>query len=111
MFPTGGVTSLLPLMIELVKTKELMLLGEQFSAPEALELGITWKVIANDSVFKIAQDTAERITVILGNAVKGLTRVLHQVAVSNIERAMNLETEATVRGFWAPENIHRVAKF
>ncbi len=111
MFPTGGVTSLLPSMIGLVKTKELMLLGEQFSAHEALELGIAWKVVANDSVFKIAQDTAERIAALPRNAVKDLKRVLHQVAVSNIEMAMNLETEATVRGFLDPETMDRVAKF
>ncbi len=111
MFPTGGVTSLLPLMIGLVKTKELMLLGEQFSAPEALELGIAWKVVANDSVFEFAQDTAERIAALPRNAVKDLKRVLRQVAVSNIEMAMNLETEATVRGFLDPETMDRVAKF
>lgn len=37
---TGGVTHLLPLTVGLPKAKELVLLGEQFGAPEALRLGL-----------------------------------------------------------------------
>jgi 2-(1,2-epoxy-1,2-dihydrophenyl)acetyl-CoA isomerase len=37
---TGGITHLLPLIVGLPKAKELVLLGEQFGAQEALRLGL-----------------------------------------------------------------------
>ena len=42
MFPTGGVTAILPRIVGLAKTRELMLLGETFSAAEAHEMGLAW---------------------------------------------------------------------
>ena len=50
MFPTGGVTAILPRIVGLAKTRELMLLGESFGAAEALEMGLAWKVVPDDVV-------------------------------------------------------------
>ena len=46
MFPTGGVTAILPRIVGLAKTRELLLLGETFDAGDALAMGLAWKVVS-----------------------------------------------------------------
>ena len=111
MFPTGGATYLLPKMIGLVKTKDLMLLGEVFDAFEALEMGLAWKVVSEDSVYETAHQAAERIASISRDAVTDLKKVLNQVNADALEYAMKLETAATVKGFLDPETHERLREF
>ncbi len=111
MFPTGGVTYLLPKMIGLVKTKELMLLGEVFDASEALDMGLAWKVVSEDSVYETAHQAAQRIASISRNAVTDLKRVLNHVNADVLENVIKLETEATVKGFLDPATHERLSEF
>ena len=111
MFPTGGVTSLLPKMIGLIRTKELMLLGETFDANDALAMGLAWKVVPDDEVLEMAHETAERIAALPRTAVRDLKRVLNQVNIIELEKTLDLETEATVRGILDPETKRRVGNF
>lgn len=111
MFPTGGVTSLLPKMIGLVKTRELILLGETFDANDALRMGIAWRVVAEDEVFALAHNTAKHIAKLPGTAVRDLKRVLNEINSDDLERTLTLETEATVRGIIDPETKKRVSTF
>ncbi len=111
MFPTGGVTYLLPKMIGLVKTRELMLLGEVFDASEALDMGLAWKVVSEDSVYETAHQAAEYVASISRDAVADLKKVLNQVNTDALGYAMKLETEATVKGFLNPETFERLREF
>ena len=111
MFPTGGVTSLLPKMIGLIRTKELMLLGETFDANDALSMGLAWKVVPDDEVLEMAHETAKRIAALPRTAVLDLKRVLNQVNIIDLEKTLDLETEATVRGILDPETKRRVRNF
>ncbi len=111
MFPTGGVTSLLPKMIGLIRTKELMLLGETFDANDALAMGLAWKVVPDDEVLEMAHETAEKIAALPRTAVRDLKGVLNQVNIIELEKTLDLETEATVRGILDPETKRRVGKF
>ena len=111
MFPTGGVTSLLPRMIGLVKTRELMLLGKTFDAAEALKMGLAWKVVSDEAVFETAREAAEQIAELPEVAVRDVKRVLNRVGSVDLEDTMSLETEATLRGFLDPETTKRVIRF
>ncbi len=111
MFPTGGVTAMLPKMIGLIKTRELMLLGETFDANDSLAMGLAWKVVPDDEVLQIAHETAEKIAALPHTAVRDLKRVLNQVNIPDFEKTLNLETEATVRGILDPETKKRVGNF
>lgn len=111
MFPTGGVTAMLPKMIGLIKTRELMLLGETFDADDALAMGLAWKVVPDDEVFEMAHETAEKIASLPQTAVRDLKRVLSQVNIPDFEETLDLETEATVRGILDPETKRRVGNF
>ena len=112
MFPTGGVTAILPRIVGLAKTRELLLLGETFSAAEAHEMGLAWRVVPDDSVFETAHETAARIAALPQGAVCANSSGCSTGRGSfDIEGALALETEATVRRFLDPETAERVKSF
>lgn len=111
MFVTGGVTTLLPKMVGLGKTRELILFGERFDARQAMDWGIACKVVAEDDLFAEAEAVAARIAALPEGAVRDLKRVINRACHLDVEGAMALETEATVRGFLDPETAERVAAF
>ena len=98
-FVIGAVTSLLPKMIGPQRAKELMLFGEPFDAHQALKVGIARKVVPEDTLFDEAEATARRIIELPEGAVRNLKRVLNRAYHMDVEGAMQLETDATVRGF------------
>ncbi|HKO07498.1 MAG TPA: enoyl-CoA hydratase/isomerase family protein [Alphaproteobacteria bacterium] len=110
-FVTGGVTTLLPKLVGLGRARELILFGERFDARAALEMGIAWKVVAPEALLAAAHETARRIAALPAAQVSELKRVLNRACHLDLEGALALETEATVRGFLDPETRARVAKF
>ena len=111
MFPTGGVTTLLPRMVGLVKARELLMLGTEFGASEALEMGLAWKVVSAEEVFDVARQLAEQIAALPRTAIQELKRTINRVGAVCLEEAIQLETEATVRTFLDPETAVRVGQF
>ena len=111
MFPTGGVTAILPRIVGLAKTRELLLLGETFGAAEAQAMGLAWRVVPDDAVFETAHEVAARIAALPRAAVSDLKRVLNRAGSLDVEGALALETEATVRRFLDPETAERVKGF
>ncbi|HXQ66118.1 MAG TPA: enoyl-CoA hydratase/isomerase family protein [Alphaproteobacteria bacterium] len=110
-FVTGGVTTLLPKLVGLRRARELILFGERFDARAALEMGIAWKVVPPGELMAAAQATARRIAALPAAQVSDLKRVLNRACHLDLEGALALETEATVRGFLDPETRARVARF
>ena len=108
---TGAVTTLLPKLIGPQRAKELILFGERFDARQALEMGIAWKVVSDDALFDEAETTARRIVGLPEGAVRDLKRVINRAYHMDVEGAMELETDATVRGFLDPSTAERVAGF
>ncbi|MFI4988578.1 MAG: enoyl-CoA hydratase/isomerase family protein, partial [Alphaproteobacteria bacterium] len=76
-----------------------------------LAMGIAWKVVPEASLFAVAEETARRIASLPPKQVSDLKRVLNRAACLDLEGAMALETEATVRAFLDPETAARVARF
>ncbi len=111
LFVTGGVSRLLPAMVGLAKAREMILFGERFDAGQALEMGLAWKVVPEAQLVAEAQGTARRIAALPGHAVGALTHVLARAPGRDLEAAMALETEATLRGFLAPETAEIIARF
>ncbi|MHA1537181.1 MAG: enoyl-CoA hydratase/isomerase family protein [Alphaproteobacteria bacterium] len=110
-FVTGAVSTLLPKIVGVQKTKELILFGEKFDGRQALALGIAWKTAPEDRVYAEAVATAERILALPEGPARDLKRVVNRANHLDIEAAMALETEATVRGFRDPETARRIAEF
>ena len=110
-FVTGAVTTLLPKLIGPQRAKELILFGEHFEAGQALDMGIAWKVVAANELMAAALATARRIAALPEGAGGDLKRVLNRAYHMDVEGAMELESEATVRGFLDPSTAERVAGF
>lgn len=110
-FVTGGVSVLLPAMVGLGKAREMLMLGERYSAQELLELGIAWKIAPTEKLEDEAIGTARRLAGVPQQALRRMKRVLALTANSDFERALSLETDATVAGFLDPEATRRLAAF
>ena len=111
LFVTGGVTALLPRLVGLRKARELILFGERFDAAQALAMGIASKVVPETALLAEAQAVAARIAALPPRQVADLKRVINRACHLDLEGAMALETEATVRGFLDPETAARIAPF
>ena len=110
-FVTGALTTLLPKLVGLQKAKELILFGERFDAHQALEMGLAWKVVPETKLFDQAEAVARRIAELPAGASSDLKKVINRACHMDAEHAMQLETEATVRGFLDPASSERVAQF
>lgn len=111
MFVTGGVTALLPRLVGSQRARALILLGERFTAAEARDWGLLWKVVGDEALMDEALALASRIAALPTGPVRALRRILTGPAGEGLEAAMAAETEATVRGFLDPETARRIARF
>ena len=111
LFVTGAVTTLLPKIIGLQKTKELMLFGERFDAETALELDIAWKVVPDETLFDEAQATAERIVALPYEQACNIKRVINRACHMDAEGAMALETAACTAAMLDPATEERIKAF
>jgi 2-(1,2-epoxy-1,2-dihydrophenyl)acetyl-CoA isomerase len=89
---TGGISHILPLVVGLMKAKQLVLLGERFSAHEALSLGLISQVVAADDLQKAAEETARTLAALPHKALGLAKLALDRGAQSDLSGAMELET-------------------
>ncbi|SDG40357.1 enoyl-CoA hydratase/isomerase family protein [Roseospirillum parvum] len=111
LFVTGGVTALLPALVGPFKAREMLLFGERYTAAELADLGVAWKVVADGDLMAEAMATARRLADLPPLAVRAMKRVLTAVGTADLNRALDLETEATVAGFLDPETTRRLGAF
>lgn len=111
LFVTGAVTSLLPAMIGLHKAREMLFFGDRYSAADLLSLGVAWAVAPDEDLLAEARKTAERLAELPSLSVRAMKRVLNSAASTDLNRALLLETEATVAGFMDPEATRLLSAF
>ena len=88
---TGGISRLLPLTVGMAKAKELVLLGERFSAEQALELRLINWVVEPGQHLSSAMDLAARLR---ARPRSALARAKHALDVGpevRIEAAFEME--------------------
>ncbi|MDH3295330.1 MAG: enoyl-CoA hydratase/isomerase family protein [Acidimicrobiia bacterium] len=110
-FVTGAVTSLLPALVGLQRAREMLFLGERYSAQQLLEYGVAWRVVPDEALLDEALAVAGRLAETPQQAVRLMKRALNQTAVTDLERALSIETDATVAGFLDPETTGRLLNF
>ncbi|MDG1410530.1 MAG: enoyl-CoA hydratase/isomerase family protein [Acidimicrobiales bacterium] len=111
LFVTGGVTSLLPALIGLNTAREMLLLGDRYSAGELQRLGVAWRVAPDDKLLDEATVVARQLAALPALSVQAMKRTLNQAAATDLRVAMRLETEATVTSFLDPRTTDLVKKF
>jgi enoyl-CoA hydratase/carnithine racemase len=110
-FVTGGVTALLPAIVGPVKAREMLYLGERYTAAELAACGVAWKVVPDAELRAEAGAVAERLAVLPPLSVRAMKRVLNHATHGAIRTALDLETEATVACFLDPETTRRMTAF
>ena len=111
LFVTGAVTSLLPNIVGLTKAREMLMLGERYSADDLKECGVAWRVVADDELMAEAMTVARKLAAQPPLSLHAMKRVLNQAGAAEINRALDLETEATVAGFLDPETTRLLKDF
>ena len=109
-FVTGAVTTILPAIVGPIKAREMLYLGERYSAAELKACGVAWKVVPDADLMAEAQATAARLAALPPLSARAMKRVLTQ-AEGHIDRALDLETEATIACFLDPETTRRITAF
>jgi len=89
--PDSGGSFFLPRLVGLAKAKELVFLGEKISAPQALELGLIYRVFPEKEFLEEARKLAGKFgsmpTVSLGLA----KRALHESVGNNLFQQLEIE--------------------
>lgn len=111
LFVTGGVTALLPRMVGLTKARDMLMLGETYSAAELLELGLAWRVVPGDQLHVEAAGVARDLAALPQGSLTDMKRQLNRLAAPDLETALAAETGATVRGVLDPETRKRISTF
>jgi enoyl-CoA hydratase/carnithine racemase len=105
---TGGVTALLPRMVGLQRAKALMMLSEKFTAQEALDMGIAYRVVPEEQLLSEASALAQRLSRLPARAVADLKRALTRAACQDFEAVLELERDVVYEGFLDPQTLNRV---
>lgn len=111
LFVTGGVTSLLPALAGLQKAREMLYLGQHYTASELLQAGVAWRVVPDAALHEEAMAVARKLAGLPPRAVRAMKRSLNMTACTDLHRALQLETDATVAGFVDPETTRRLKNF
>ena len=108
---TGGITSMLPALVGLNKAREMLLLGERYDADSLHRLGLATRVVDDDEVLTEARALALRLAALPLHSSRAIKSALNQVAMVSVEKALEIETEATVAGFLDPETTRLLQDF
>ena len=90
---TGGISYLLPQAVGLPMAKELIMLGEPFSAEKALSLGLINRVTAPGDHLRVAEELAQRIRTLPRQALTLAKEAFESAVRVDMEMAMAREIE------------------
>ncbi|NIY75677.1 enoyl-CoA hydratase/isomerase family protein [Thalassospira sp. HF15] len=111
LFVTGAVTALLPALVGLNKAREMLFFGKRYDAAELHEVGVAWRVVDDADLMAEASTVANDLANLPELSVRAMKRVLNSVATSDMHRALQLETDATVAGFLDPKTTELLSAF
>ncbi len=91
-----GSTHLLPQLLGLQKTKQILFYPERIGAEQAVELGLANEVVPHASLMAHVREKALHLIPPQGAglAIREMKRCLHQPQVESLSRALDLENEA-----------------
>jgi 2-(1,2-epoxy-1,2-dihydrophenyl)acetyl-CoA isomerase len=91
-FPTGGITALLPRTVGLVRAKGLLLLGESFDAAQAERWGLVWSVVDDAALGAETARIAQRLAAIEPRVAQRFKHALNLLGGDGFDRALALES-------------------
>ena len=91
--PELGSSYLMPFLVGFAKTKELMFLGDWFSAQEAKEMGLVNKVVSQEALMKESIKLAERLVTLHPFALAQSKKILNSHIRSKLEDILQAENK------------------
>lgn len=110
LFPTGGVSWLLPMAVGYHRTMELILLGERQSAHRLHQLGLVNWVVAKVDLLDKAMHVASVIATKSPFSIARFKKLLNQ-DLAPLTRALELEQRYTIATFAQAEAAQRASEF
>lgn len=93
-----GGAMVLPLIVGLVRAKEMLFLGERVGGEEAVRLGLANRVVPGDKLLDEAMDLARRLAALPAAALRGTKRAvnlhLEQAMAAVMETALGAERDS-----------------
>lgn len=103
LFTTGAVTGLLPRMVGLVKAREMLLFGERYSAEQLHQLGIAWRVVAEQDLDKQAMEVAKTIAGLPAHALSKLKPAINGACSEGLEWSLQTEASSLLEAIETPD--------
>ncbi|HEX5518332.1 MAG TPA: enoyl-CoA hydratase-related protein, partial [Pseudolabrys sp.] len=98
-------------LVGLNTAREMLFLGEKYDAPTLKQLGVAWKVVPDAALMTEAQAVARKLAALPPLSVRAMRRTLYRTATTDLATALQLESDATVKGFLDPETTRRLKNF
>jgi enoyl-CoA hydratase/carnithine racemase len=94
-FVTGGLVATLPAIVGLSRSKAMMLLGEEFSARQAVDWGLAVRAVPSHRLDEVSMAACQRLAALDPTVVAHYKRVLNAVGLDRFDRAIEEESNAT----------------
>jgi enoyl-CoA hydratase/carnithine racemase len=91
--PEFGSSFSVPARVGHLRAAELYLLGEPFTAPRALELGLVTRVVPDRDLLATATETAQRLAAKPSGALRASKRLLKQASIGQLREAVKSESQ------------------
>lgn len=91
LIPDSAGTFFLPRLIGFQRASALMMLGDKVNADEALQMGMLYKVIADEQLQDEAVKTAETLALMPTKGIGLTKRLLNESLINNLETQINRE--------------------
>lgn len=91
--PEAGCSDILPRLTGHVKAFEMVVLGDRFSANDALEVGLINQICTAGDVLSVANEAAKRITKLPTNAIKSSKQLLKRNNEKRVLDTISAELE------------------
>jgi enoyl-CoA hydratase/carnithine racemase len=109
--PEAGVSYLLPRIVGHRRAAELLMLGEKFDAPTALEIGLINEYVSSGEALKRAQARAHELALLPPEAMRQTKQLLRQPLQSTLEEVMLQEGEVFMNRLTSPETAEAIQAF
>ena len=110
LYPSGGVTFLLPLQVGPALAREMLYTSRKYSAAELLACGLANEVVPGDRLLEAAIAQAQALAVLRAPARRALKRGLVEPHRAAIEAALEAEAAAVVATMQDPDTYARIER-
>jgi enoyl-CoA hydratase/carnithine racemase len=97
MFMTNGSSELLAATIGVGRALDMILLGERLTAAEALAAGLVSRVVSDSRLLDTVKEMASKLSTLDSRAVSLAKSAVRRGTFADLDRALDLETEATLQ--------------